>query len=146
MAFVEILARDLKVEIQTGASSWQEIEGITTIGHTPTKTDADTGHFGAAGRARHIVAERGDEFTFECIYLVDPDTGEIPPGHQALRELAAKISYESIGRFRITGPGGGIEFDASANVGQPSGGRNEAATFCVTLTVTGDITPVPPTP
>lgn len=147
MAQVEILARELKVEIQTGSSTWQEIEAIQTIGHTPTKTDADTGHFQAAGRARHIVAERGDEFTLECVYMVDPDTGEIPPGHQALRDLGAKIGYESIGTFRITGPGGsGIEFKASANVGQPSGGRNEAATFSVTLTVTDDITVVPPTP
>lgn len=147
MAQVEILARELKVEIQTSGSTWQEIEAIQTIGHTPTKTDADTGHFQAAGRARHIVAERGDEFTLECVYMVDPDTGEIPPGHQALRDLGAKIGYESIGTFRITGPGGsGIEFKASANVGQPSGGRNEAATFSVTLTVTDDITVVPPTP
>src|SRR5690606_8411679 len=120
MDLVEILARELKVEIRDG-NSWLEIEGITTIGHTPTKTDADTGHCGAAGRARHIVAERGDEFTFTCVYLLDPDTGEIPPGHKALRDLGTKIGYESIGEFRITGPGGyGIQFRASANVGQRS--------------------------
>src|SRR5690606_14235678 len=146
MAFVEILARELKVEIRDG-NNWLEIEGVTTINHTPTKTDSDTGHFGAAGRARHIVAERGDEFTFTCVYLVDPDTGEIPPGHKALRDLGKKIGYESIGEFRITGPGGdGIQFKASANVGKPSGGRNDAATFNVTLTVTGDITEVEPQP
>src|SRR5690625_3365876 len=144
MAEVEILARDLVVEIQDN-SSWIEIEAIQTIGHTPTKTDADTGHFQAAGRARHIVAERGDEFTLECVYLVDPDTGAIPEGHQALRDLGAKIGYNSIGRFRITGPGGGgVEFDASATVGQPSGGSNDATTFSTTLTVTGEETPVTP--
>ncbi len=147
MAEVEILARELKVEIETGEETWQEIEGVQTIGHTPSKTDADTGHFQAAGRARHIVAERGDEFSLECTYLVDPDTGAIPAGHQALRDLGAKIGYESIGTFRITGPGGtGIQFDASANVGQPAGGRNDAASFSVTLTVTDAITQVPATP
>jgi len=146
MAFVEILARELKVEIM-GDNSWLEIEGVTNINHTPTKTDADTGHFGAAGRARHIVAERGDEFTLTCVYLVDPDTGEIPPGHKALRDLGKKIGYQSLGEFRITGPGGyGIQFRASANVGQPGGGRNDPGTFDVTLTVTGDITEVEPQP
>jgi len=144
MAFVEILARELKVEIKDG-DDWLEIEGVTTINHTPTKTDADTGHFGAAGRARHIVAERGDEFTLTCVYLVDPDTGEIPPGHRALRDLGKKIGYQSLGEFRIIGLGGyGIQFRASANVGQPGGGRNDAGTFDVTLTVTDDITPVEP--
>jgi len=145
MAEVEILARELAVKIEDPAmpGTFIDIEGIQSISHNPTKTDADTGHFRAAGRARHIVAERGDEFTLECVYLVDKVTGTIPPGHQALRDLATKIGSDSLGKFQILDPSGrGIEFMASANVGQPAGGRNDVATFSVTLTVSGDITEV----
>ena len=142
MAQVEILAREMKFEIEVSAA-WKEIMNIDSVTHNPTKTDADTGSFSAAGRARHIVAERGDEFTLTIKYVIDDVTGEEAEGNEALRELATKIGHDSIGKFRYTNPNGdGIEFSGSANVGQPGGGRNDPGTYSVTITVSGDITPV----
>lgn len=146
MAYVEILAREHDVLIKDNGD-WLLIEGVDTIGHTPTKNDADTGHFGAAGRARHIVAERGDEFTMTIKTLIDPETGQESPGNMALRALAKKIGHESLGEFRIVNKFGyGIEFKASASVGIPSGGRNDTATYDATLTVSDDIIDVVPEP
>lgn len=142
MAAVEILAREMEFLIED-SGSWEEIENIDSVTHNPTKVDADTGSFSAAGRARHIVAERGDEFTLTIKYVIDDVTGKEPDGNEALRTLASKIGHESIGKFRYVGPNGdGIEFGGSAVVGMPVGARNDPGTYNVTITVSGDITPV----
>lgn len=142
MAAVEILAREMLFKIKVNGA-FEEIENIDSVTHNPTKTDADTGSFSAAGRARHIVAERGDEFTLTIKYVIDDVTGKEPDGNEALRELATKIGHESIGEFQyVNKMGDGIQFAGSAVVAMPGGGRNDPGTYSVTITVSGDITPV----
>src|SRR5690625_2898965 len=145
---IEILAREMVVDLETAPDTFTPIEAVESITVNPGKTDADTGHFDAAGWARHIVAERSLELTLNVVYQEDEDTGDRPPGQQALQELAQKIGYQSLGVFRIYGPNGkGLKFKASASAPPiAGGGRNEAGTYSVTITVSDAPEPVTVTP
>lgn len=145
---IEILAREMVVDLETAPDTFTKIEAVESITVTPGKVDADTGHFDAAGWARHIVAERSLELTLNIVYQEDEDTGDRPPGQQALQDLANEIGYQSLGTFRIYGPNGkGIKFKASANVPPiAGGGRNDAGTYSATITMSGKPEPVTVTP
>lgn len=132
---IEILAREMVVELETEPDKWTEIEAVRTITPTPSKTNADTGHFQAAGWDRHIVAARGLSFSLEIVYQEDEDTGARPEGQAALDELSRKVGYQSLGTFRVYGPNGkGIKFRASVDVPPiAGGGLNDAGTYTATL-------------
>lgn len=143
MALTKFLARDLVIEILDPASGgdYTEIKGLETLSHSPSSTKADTTDFEGGGRKSHLVAERGDEWTLSGFKLEDVATGEGDPGQVLVEELGEKISFESLGQFRITSPGGNqIEFQASAEVTKPGGGHNDPAAWGAKLEVSGAIT------
>lgn len=140
MALTKFLARDLVIEILDTATggAYTEVKGLESLTHSPSTTEADTTDFESGGRKEHLVAERGDEWTLSGFKLLDVATGDLDPGQQLIEELATKISFESLGTFRITDPGGNSKvFQASAEVTLPGGGHNDPAAWGAKLSVSG---------
>lgn len=140
MALTKFLARDLKFEIEDPASGgdFVEVKGLETLTHSPSTTQADTTDFQSGGRKEHLVAERGDEWTLAGYKLEDVDTGDYDPGQSLVEDLAKQISVDSIGRVRITSPGGNtITCEASAEATLPGGGHNDPAAWGAKITFTG---------
>lgn len=148
MATTKFLARELVFEIRTavGPDVWTPVLGLDSISHSPSTERADTTSFDEAGRASHLVAQRGDTFEISGKALIDvAAVGEgKDPGQTAVEALARAIGSAAIGRFRITDPATNrLEFSASAEVTLPSGGTNDAATWGASLEVTGAPTYTP---
>ncbi len=137
MAITKFLARDLTVAIKVGVS-YVPINGINTLTHAPSETEADTTDFASAGRAEHMTAERSEQWTLAGFTLEDVSIGTKDPGQEAVEALAQEIGTTSLGTFRITSPGGNtIEFQASASVTHYDGGNNDAAKWQAVLKVSG---------
>src|SRR5690606_15606183 len=98
MALVKVLARDWKVEIESG-NNFIAVNGVNSFTIEFSKTDANTTSFDTAGWDEHIVASRGATITVEGFYLEDPSTGDRDPGQAAVESLAEKVGHESIGRL-----------------------------------------------
>lgn len=153
MAVTKFLARDLAIGIMPGSwgtgsgsgsgggtGSYTPIKGLNTLTHSPSSSDAETTDFDSAGRAEHMKAERGDEWTLAGFTLEDVLTGVRDPGQELVEQLAQAIGIGSLGSFRITSPGGNtITFDASAEVTLAGGGNNDAAAWQAVIKVSGPV-------
>lgn len=137
----KFLARDITVEVSSDGTEygdWTRVGGLQTLTHTPSTTRTETTDFDDAGVANHLVAERGDSWALAGMAEEDADTGDKDPGQEIIELLAREFSNDAFGLFRMTSPGGNaITFHASAEVKLASGGRNDAATWDATLTVSG---------
>jgi hypothetical protein len=144
VAITKFLARDLTIEYNTGTVGtpvWTPIGGLNTLTHAPSSTDADTTDFDSDGRAEHMKAERGDQWTLAGFHEEDVADGSRDPGQEAIETLANGMGLNSLGQFRITSPGGNTEtFMASAEVTRGSGGNNDAATWQASVTISGAVT------
>jgi hypothetical protein len=143
MALTKFLARDLTIEVRTavGPDVWTHIGGLDTLTHSPSTERADTTGFDDQGRPTHIVAQRGDSWDIAGKALIDVGaTGDATkdPGQLAVETLSRAIGAAAEGRFRITDPAGNEqEFSATAELTQPGGGTNDAASWGASLEVTG---------
>lgn len=151
MAVTRFLARDLVIEISTGAGAdtiagtdddtWTPINGLNTLTHAPSTERADASGFDSNGRAKHLVVQRGDTWTLGGHALEDVATGARDAGQLAVENLAKLIGPASIGYFRITSPGGNkIIFGGSAELTHPGGGHNDLANWSTTVEVDGEPT------
>jgi hypothetical protein len=145
MPVAETLVRDFTAELNTGTiavPNWVEIEGIDNMAPAPATVRADTRHWSDGGRHRHMVASRGDSFTFTGKYQVDEATGDRAPGQEAVEAWAADFGQVSLKQFRITDSSGlnPITFEASAELTRPGGGNDDPASWGFTVEVSGDIT------
>lgn len=148
MAVTRFLARDLTIDISTAPGvdtiegttddTWTPILGLNTLTHAPSTNRADAGGFDSAGRARHLVTERGDTWTLAGHALEDVTTGDRDPGQAAI-EAAGKLTGPAAMRyFRITSPGGNAQiFHGSVELTHPGGGHNDIATWGTTIEVDG---------
>mgnify|MGYP001191700210 CR=1 FL=1 len=150
MAITKVLARHWTVEVQTGEDAttgdpiWTRVNGLTSIGFSSSKNDADTTDFDSEGVQTHLPASRGYELTLEGQMLEDQDTGERDEGQQFLEELSYKIGPDGLGNFRLTSPGGNMrEFQGSVNIEGPSGGNDDPTAWNVTVRVSGKPTVTP---
>lgn len=140
MAVTKWLARDLVPSVLISAA-YTAILGIDTITHAPAKTVADSTDFNSAGRAEHIVVQRGDTFTLAGFFLEDVSTGARDPGQEELIRVSRLIGLGSTTTVKLTSDGGGaISFVCSVEVTGPHGGHNDLAKFQAVLEVTGAIT------
>jgi len=145
MAVEKVFIRDCDVEINTGTvelPTWTPIGGLTEpVEHSPSTERTDMTDCDSGGRAEHVVAQRGDAFTFKGRVLEDPATGDRDPGQEACETLAKQIGSASLGQFRISSPGGAtITFDASAEVKRFSGSFNDGIGWECATQVSGDLT------
>lgn len=154
MAATKYLARDLTIEISTGAGVdtiagtdddvWTVIGGLNSLTHSPSTSRADTTSFDSNGRDEHLVASRGESWTLAGFSLEDVADGTRDAGQSAVETLAKAVSVAGLGHFRITSPGGNkILFQASAEVTLAGGGHNDAAAWQAVLQVNGSPTYIP---
>jgi hypothetical protein len=143
----EIPAREFTFELNTGSVSvpvWVEVEGIDTLGHSPTTNRADTRHFTDGGRHKHWVASRGDSFTMAGKRQENPATGARAPGQEACETWAGLVGPDSLKQFRITSPAeAGAEvltFLASVEATKFGGGNDDPSAWSIAIEVTGPIT------
>lgn len=145
MPLTKVPARDFLIEINAGAGSgdaadWIPIGGLTSMTPSPASQTADTTDFDSAGRAEHMVMERGLSFTISGHHKEDVQTGERDPGQLAVETLAKAVGINSHARFRHTSPGGNVRvFWASAEVTPAGGGHNDAAAWSATITISGPV-------
>lgn len=140
MAVTKVLARGWKLEVEdpTMTGTWIQVKGLKTFTFSESKEDADTTDFDSGGWAEHMVAQRAKEIGVEAHYLEDKQTGDRDPGQEAVEVYAAKVGEDSLGKFRITSPGGTARtFYASAVVGERGGGINDPSNWNCTLTISG---------
>lgn len=145
----KFLARDLLIEVNTGTVAvpvWTQVEGLTSLTHSPSTERADGSSFDSGGRAEHMVTQRGDAWTIEAQAKVDPADGSQPVGQAAIEASAEKVGLEAELLYRLTIPGTGAvvrEFTATAEVTLPGGGVNDLASWGAALEVTGAVTKNP---
>lgn len=151
MAVRRFLARHVLVEANTGTVAvpvWTEVKGLTGIDHSPATERADATGFDSAGRAEHIVAQRGDAFTLNGHKLIDPDTGAGDPGQEALETAGRAMgsAAEIMIRFSVKDEAGDpisgsdrYAFTVTPEVTGPfgAGGTNDVATWSAACEVTG---------
>lgn len=141
---VKVLARDWKVEINTGTTGapvWTEVKGLNSLTFNKSKNDADTTDFKSAGNAEHIVASRSRSVTLEGFYLEDPADKARDAGQAAVETSAEAVGVASLKQYRITTPAGTLRtFSASVNVGGTGGGNDDPTSWSAELTVSGTVT------
>ena len=143
MAKTKFLARDLVLQVKI-ASTYTAVGGLNTLTHSPSTERADTTGFDENGRPTHIVAQRGDSWALAGHALVDVGTGEKDAGQDYIEASAREVGTAAEEQYRITDPGGNyIEFMATAEVTNPGGGHNDAASWAANIEITGDVTYVP---
>lgn len=145
MPIDKTLIRNFDAELNTGdemSPNWVHVGGIDNMSHSPTTNRADTRVWDDGGRLTHLVASRGDSFTFTGKYLVDSDTGDRDPGQEAVEAWAAGFDVDGLKQFRVTDSSGinVITFYASAELTRPSGGNDDPASWGFSVEVSGDIT------
>jgi len=143
MAVTKVLARDWGKDIRTstGPDVYTNIAGIRAFGIDPNKQDVDTSDFDSNGWTEHMVAARGLTITLDGFFMEDVATKARDAGQEAVESLSRNVGPTSIGRFRLTTPGGTTwTFDATAEVGGPSGDVNAVADWKATLNVSGQVT------
>ncbi|CAN5750964.1 hypothetical protein BH23CHL7_BH23CHL7_17330 [soil metagenome] len=141
MAITKVPARDFTIEIKTAEpSTFTPIGGLNSLSHSPSSNTADTTDFDSAGRAEHLVMERGDSWTIAGRHLEDASAGTRDAGQAAVEALAKEVGLASLGTFQITSPGGNkVTFEASAEVTLAGGGHNDPASWQGVLTISGEI-------
>jgi hypothetical protein len=146
MAVTKFLARDLSIYIDGdpasgGGDSWVKINGLNTLTHSPTSSDAETTDFNSAGHSEHMKAERGESWTLAGFTLEDVATGDRDPGQLLVENLAQKMGLTSLESFQIRSPGGNTAtFQASAEVTRAGGGNNDPAAWQAVVRVSGEVT------
>lgn len=141
MPVIKVLARRWKVEVKDATTGeFIKIGGLTQLGFSGDKTDADTTDFDSDGAEEHIVASRSKSVTFEGHYLEDPVNGARDVGQEAVEEIGELTGEESLGDFRLTSPAGTVRtFRGSVNVGEVGGANNDPTKWSATVTVSGKI-------
>lgn len=140
MAAVKVLARDWKLEIETGITTptWTPVLGLHTLTFTSEKNDVDITTFDSQGANEHLVGSRNRSLSAEGYYLVDMATKARDVGQAAVEALAEKVGAESVASFRLTDPAGNVKsFSASATIGDVGGGNDEATAWGFELTISG---------
>lgn len=141
MAKTKFLARDLTIEVEDpdlSGETFIPIGGLNSLTHSPSTTRADTTDFDSNGHEEHLVAQRGESWTLAGYYIEDVVTGEKDAGQARCEALGLVGSLASMGRFRVTSPGGNtITFDGSCEVTLHGGGTNDAAAWQCVVTVSG---------
>lgn len=137
MPNTKVLARGWTFEHLSGAS-WLEIKGINSFEVSPEANTVDTTDFDSNGWNENMVASRGLALSLEGFHLEDVGNGGRDAGQLAVETLSGLIGPASVGTFRMTSPGGRVKtFTATANVSGPGGGNDDAASWSVELTITG---------
>jgi predicted secreted protein len=138
---VKVLARDWSLEIETTKDTYKEVKGITSLTFASEKNDADTTTFDNDGWTEHLVASRTKTLTIEGFYLEDPSDGTRDEGQKAVDLLSEKMGHDSLGKFKLTSPGGTVRtFSASAAVTSIGGGNDDPTGWSCELTVSGQVT------
>lgn len=134
----KVLARGWTFEIETAGGVWLPIKGINSFDPSPSSNKTDVTDFDSNGWMENMVASRGFSLTLDGFLLEDKDDGSRDPGQAAVETLGDKIGPESLGRFRMTSPGGRVKtFYASAEVTSAGGGNDDAAAWSAALEVSG---------
>lgn len=142
----KFLARDLTIEVNTGTiavPTWTAVRGLTSLTHSPATERADASGFDSAGRAEHMVTQRGDTWTLEGHKLIDQADGAPDDGQAAIEASADAVGLAAELQYRLTVPGTGAPvktFMATAEVTHPGGGTNDLAAWGAALEVTGAVT------
>lgn len=143
MPKVKVLARDYKIYIESKDKTFQQIGGIESLTLSFDAEDVETTDFDTNGYQTHLIASRSQEIEIEGSYIVDPQTGDRDAGQQLVEDLAEKVGYESLGKFRIMNPAGKVtEFLASVTLGDQGGGLKDKAGWGATLKVSGKPTKI----
>jgi hypothetical protein len=135
--------RDFTAEINTGTTAvpvWVEILGLQDgPAHKPSSKTKDVATYASAGREDERVVTRGDKFALKGERL-ESSTGTRDPGQEAVEAAGDLMGYASAKQYRLTSPGGvTLTFEATAEVTQFGGGKEEFAEWSVDLTVCGTI-------
>lgn len=144
MPITETLARGNSIAINTGTTEvpvWTLVDGVKSLAHAPSSTDANTRHMTDGGRTASMKASRGDVFTATGVRQSDPETGDRDPGQVAVELLGTKVGHESIAGFKVTLlDGEELTFDAHVQVSPfGGGGEDDPNAWSATITVTGDL-------
>jgi len=136
--------RDFTAEINSGTPAvpnWVEILGIQDgPAHKPSSKPKDVATYKSGGREDERIVTRGDKFTLKGERLEDPVTGARDPGQEAVEAAATLKGYASAKQYRLKSPGGVLlTFEATAEVTQFGGGKEDFAEWSVDLTVCGAI-------
>ena len=139
MAKTKFLARDLTIEVESETpDDFLPIGGLNSLTHSPATTRADTTDFDSNGHEEHLVAQRGESWTLAGFYIEDVTDGTKDAGQARCAALGLVGSLASMGRFRVTSPGGNtITFAGSSEVTLHGGGTNDAAQWQCVVTVSG---------
>ena len=147
-AIQKTLIRQWTISINTGTVAtpvWTEVGGIDNVAPTRSKQNADTGDFNSGGWDEHLPAGRGRSMTVSGHYLEDPDTGARDPGQAAVETQGNLIGTTGIDQYRFESAGGnGFDVNASVDVQDPGGSKNDAASWGFVLDVTGAPTALVP--
>lgn len=149
MTVTDTLARDNgALEINTGTIAvpvWTPVGGLNTWSPSPEKNSADTTKFSNQGRKSHLVASRGDTFTFGGFRQVDEATGVRDAGQLACEALGDTVGQNSLGQFRHSRAGGKVStFMASATVTDGGGGNDDPDAWQLELEMSGSATTTSP--
>jgi hypothetical protein len=138
MAIQKVLARGWKFEVEsTTPGTYLEVKGLQQIEFSGDDSLSDTTDFNSNGWAEHMVAERKSSVSVEALYLEDPSTGSRDPGQARVEVIAGLIGNNSLGKFRLTSPGGTIKnFSASAKL-STGGSRNDPTNWKASFEVSG---------
>jgi hypothetical protein len=137
VAVTKVLARGWTFEVDK-VGTWVPIKGINSFSPSPEANTADTTDFDSAGWNENMVASRGLSVSLEGLYLEDVANGDQDEGQEHVEYLGTLIGPASVGKFRMTSPGGRTKvFFATANVTSGGGGNDDPAAWSAELTVTG---------
>lgn len=140
MPAIKVPARDWTVEVRTGEEPdvFIEVGGLTTLNLGQASERTDTTDFDSEGQEEGRVMQRGRTLGLEGFFKEDPDDGARDAGQAAVESLGQEVGESSVGRFRVTSPGGTVKtFDATVELGDQGGGNNDMTSWAATLTRTG---------
>lgn len=141
----KFLARDLAIAVNTGtiaSPTWTPVKGLTSITHSPSSERTDSTTFDSAGRAEHMMAQRGDAYALEGFKLVDPADGVGDTGQEAVEAAGRAIGTAAEKQFKLTLPGTGADiftFLGTVEVTGAGGGTNDLAGWGADIEVTGAV-------
>lgn len=139
------LIRNITVDLNVGTEAvpdWLPVEGINNTTHAPATGRADVRTYDDNGRHRHLVASRGDSFTFAGLKKLDESNGDRPPGQEAVEAWGRDMGQDARRQVRINDQSGAImaQFFASAEVTLLGGGNDDPNAWSFSVEVDGDIT------
>jgi hypothetical protein len=143
------LARQIKHQINAGTEAapiWYDINGLTGMTGSGSKTDADTTTADEDGVESHLPASRGKSFSLTGLRgYVNLSTGVRDPGQVAVEEAAELIGPSGLKQFRRILPDGVGTCQtmlASFNISSDGGSLNDANAWSVDVTRSGPTTTV----